>query len=476
MHEQYPFDRPLAFVDLETSGSRIEADRITEVGIVTVDTGGAVSEWSTLVNPGMRIPSFIETLTGISDAMVEDAPPFEHVAEDIARRLEGRLFIAHNVRFDYGFLRREFARIGRPFRPALLCTAKLSRRLFPQYARHNLDALMERHGLQCAARHRALGDAQVLWQFAQVLKDEVDPAVIAAAAQAQSKTVRLAPDVPREALEELPGERGVYALFDRQGEALCVGRAPNLYEGVLARLARSASLAGRFFRADWRFCNGELGARLMEARWVRELAPARHRRSSGSCHAWQWRPGADPPRLVRADMLDAQRLDEAFLLSGSAEQAIKGLAGLARAYRLCPALLGLPDEAQLSQNPTGRACKAHLAGLCAGACCGRETPGMHALRLMTALAPARLQPWPFRGAIGIREGCRGHSSDGWDEAEIQVFRDWRHLGEARDEAELQALLEQAVPRAFDAENYSLLRRFLARRPAGSELLEFHRGA
>jgi DNA polymerase-3 subunit epsilon len=400
--------------------------------------------------------------------MVADAPPFERIADEIARRLEGRLFIAHNVRFDYGFLRREFARIGRPFRPALLCTAKLSRRLYPQHARHNLDALMERHGLQCSARHRALGDAQVLWQFARVLKTEFDPSAIAAAAQSQSRTVQLAPDVPPEALEELPGERGVYALFDRQGAALCVGRAPNLYEGVLARLARSASLAGRFWRVGWKVCKGELGARLLETRWLREFAPAgQRRRPPGNSHVWQWQPASGaPPRLVSADELDPRRLDGAFLLSDSAEQAIKGLAGLARAYRLCPALLGLPGEAQLSQSLAGTPCPACRAGLCAGACCGRETAGAHALRLMMALAPARLQAWPFRGPIGIREG--GHGS--WQESEIHVFHYWKHLGSARDEQELQATLGQADPATFDAESYSLLRRFLDHRPAGSELL------
>ena len=121
--------RPLAFVDLETTGATATADRVTEIGIVEVDEDGSVREWQQLVNPGTRIPPFIEQLTGISNAMVADAPPFAAVADETLRRLEGRLFIAHNARFDYGFLKNEFKRLGITFRAPVLCTVKLSRTL-----------------------------------------------------------------------------------------------------------------------------------------------------------------------------------------------------------------------------------------------------------------------------------------------------------------------------------------------------------
>jgi DNA polymerase-3 subunit epsilon len=101
---------------------------------------------------------------------VADAPSFADVAEEVLERLEGRLFIAHNARFDYGFLKNEFKRAGHDFRATVLCTVKLSRKLFPQHARHNLDSLIERHGLSVSSRHRALGDAQLIHQFWQRLQ------------------------------------------------------------------------------------------------------------------------------------------------------------------------------------------------------------------------------------------------------------------------------------------------------------------
>src|SRR4051794_35629100 len=120
------FAPALAFVDLETTGTLAAADRITEVGIVRVDANGedaaepAVSEWSTLVNPGIPIPPEIQALTGISNQMVRDAPSFARIADEIAARTAGALFVAHNARFDYGFLKHAFARIERRFSARVL--------------------------------------------------------------------------------------------------------------------------------------------------------------------------------------------------------------------------------------------------------------------------------------------------------------------------------------------------------------------
>src|SRR5512139_2658331 len=111
----------LAFIDLETTGGNPAIDRITEIGVVEVD-GDRVSSWSTLVNPERPIPAFIQQLTGIRNEMVADAPTFAEVAEELAERLQGRLFIAHNARFDYGFVKSEYHRIGQRFRADVLCT------------------------------------------------------------------------------------------------------------------------------------------------------------------------------------------------------------------------------------------------------------------------------------------------------------------------------------------------------------------
>ncbi len=187
----------LAFVDLETTGGSPALHRATEVGVIEVSAAG-VREWSSLVNPQTPIPPFIQKLTGITDAMVQDAPPFSMLAAELHARLDGALFVAHNAPFDHGFLQQEFERVGQLFEPRVVCTVKLSRKLFPEHARHNLDALVQRHGLHLpeAERHRALGDARAVWHFWQHVCRNLPQHTLHAALLPQLNAKRKAPRRP----------------------------------------------------------------------------------------------------------------------------------------------------------------------------------------------------------------------------------------------------------------------------------------
>ena len=161
----------LAFVDIETTGSHFERDRITEIGIKTL-ASDQIRVWEQLINPHTFIPQNIQRLTGISPQMVENQPSFDEVARELKQELEGKIFVAHNARFDYGFIKASFKRIGIDFKPKVLCTVKLSRLLFPDQPRHNLDTIISTHGLSVSARHRALGDADLLLQFWRVCESK----------------------------------------------------------------------------------------------------------------------------------------------------------------------------------------------------------------------------------------------------------------------------------------------------------------
>src|SRR5258706_15563678 len=139
------FSSAIAFVDVETTGTSATGDRITEIGIVRVADGELVDEWSTLVNPECSIPEEIRALTGITTPMVRGKPTFSELRREVLERLEGRVFIAHNARFDYGFLKHEFRRTGIAFTADVLCTVRLARRLYPEAIGHGLDALIARH-------------------------------------------------------------------------------------------------------------------------------------------------------------------------------------------------------------------------------------------------------------------------------------------------------------------------------------------
>jgi DNA polymerase-3 subunit epsilon len=157
--------RPLVFLDIETTGGSADRSRITEIGALRVEDGKVTTTYKQLINPEQPIPYFISKLTGITNEMVWDAPTFRDVADDLELFLDGAIFIAHHVVFDYSFIKAEFKRVGYEFNMDRACSVKLSRRLHPEYRRHGLDKIIQRMGLIVEHRHRAFDDAEVIWKF-----------------------------------------------------------------------------------------------------------------------------------------------------------------------------------------------------------------------------------------------------------------------------------------------------------------------
>jgi DNA polymerase III subunit epsilon len=162
-------EKNLAIADVETSGTHAASSRIIEIGILRIEDGKCVETYRSTVNPGKRVPVWITALTGITQEEVNTAPFFEEIIDHVERLTQDAIFVAHNVAFDYSFLEREFARHGRRFSAARLCTARLSRTLFPHLRRHSLSHIIERHGLMVRERHRAWDDAYALWQLLQLV-------------------------------------------------------------------------------------------------------------------------------------------------------------------------------------------------------------------------------------------------------------------------------------------------------------------
>ena len=443
----------LAFVDLETTGGPAQRASITEIGIVEVD-GDEVREWSSLVRPGMRVAPHVARLTGIDDAMLAGAPPFEELAGEVFDRLQGRLLVAHNARFDHGHLRAALRRAGMDFRPRVLCTLKLSRRLFPEERLHGLDALVERHGLQAPGRHRALGDARLLWQFWQRLHERFAPATIREAVRELADRSTLPPHLDAAVLDELPEAPGVYLFYGENELPLYVGKSLRLRDRVMAHFSadhrddRELSLSQQVRRVDWIRAEGEFGALLEEARLVKRLQPTHNRQLRRNRELCAWRLAGDDAglrlELVHAGDLAFGRQESLFGLFRSRREATERLRGLAAEHALCPALLGL------EKLPPGRRCFARQLGRCRGACCGEESRQAHAERLREALRGLEVQAWPYEGPVALREGGTLHVLDGW-----------RYLGAARDEAQVEALLRSGRP-AFDLDIHRILRKAMER--------------
>ncbi|HEX3914191.1 MAG TPA: exonuclease domain-containing protein [Steroidobacteraceae bacterium] len=453
----------LAFVDLETTGGNPAYHRITEIGIVRVRHGELLEEWSSLVNPECPISPYIEAFTGISSEMVVDAPRFADIAALVLDKLRGALFIAHNARFDQTFLRNEFRKIGVAFSAEVLCTVKLSRRLHPEHARHNLDAVMERHGLTCTARHRALGDARVLHDLWQTLRREIpENAFAAAAAHALLPTPKLPGHLSADLADELPDSPGVYRFLGENGVVLYVGRSNSLRNKILAQLAvpnagsREHGLAAQVRNVDWVQTAGELGAMLRESAWIRSQQPLRNRhpKSRADAATLSLDSGSGRMRTARIDMLEPRDLAQSFGVFHSEKDARKALTDIARAQGLCLKVLGLEESAG--------SCFAMQVGKCRGACVGRESLILHTMRLQMALSALKIKSWPFPGRIALRERPTGaFLSDGTRGAEFHVLDQWMYLGSARSDEELAALSAAHAYPAFDVDVYKILQRYFS---------------
>jgi len=437
----------LAIVDLETTGTRAARDRITEIGVIEVEHFEVVAEWSTLVNPGMALPTEVQALTGITHEMLAGAPRFAELAHELHERLAGRVFVAHNARFDYGFLRREFDRAGIKFQAREVCTVKLSRRLYPGGA-HDLDSLIERHGIACRARHRALGDADAVWQFLRVAEREHGAEVVGVVARQVARQPALPPHLERAALEAVPEAPGVYLFHGEQGAPLYIGKSRAMRSRVLQHFSSGAHWLALVHRIDWRRTAGELGALLLEARLVKELAPAfnRHlRREQAVCGLVF---DGKRMRLAAAEEISADTLPFLYGVYRTRRAALQALRTLADAHGLCLRALGM--------EASGRgACFRHQIGRCAGVCAGREGVPAHQGRALAALAPLKSPQWPYRGKVAIVETDATR-----DATEAHIVDRWCYLGAARDEAEVSELVA-AEPR-FDYDHYRILARHLGR--------------
>jgi DNA polymerase III subunit epsilon len=464
------FAPAIAFVDLETTGTTATGDRITEIGIVRVAEGEFLDEWSTLVNPECSIPEDIRVLTGITNEMVRDAPTFSELRREVLERLDGHLFVAHNARFDYGFIKNEFRRVEIAFTADVLCTVRLSRRLYPEAVGHGLDSLVARHGLQEAfisetaprtGRHSALGDARAIWRFVQMLYRDRDAGEIDSAVKRLLKIPSLPPQLAPDALEGLPEGPGVYRFYGVNNLPIYIGKSVNLRDRIRShfssdhRSANDIRLSGEIQRIEFDETAGELGALLRESRLVKELLPLhnyRLRRKMNACFIRLPDLRSAPDIVTNKDIDWAARGPDAEPLFGpfAAKLNVRQLLEqLAAEHGLC--------WRQLGWEKRGGPCFARQVKKCRGACLGEETPQQHNLRLATALCAHRVNDWPFEGRVVIRER---HPDGHFEEA--HVFDRWAHLGTARSEEDLSDLAEARVPVDFDPDIYRILLGYFAR--------------
>jgi len=456
----------LAFVDIETTGSHFERDRITELAIISYGPQG-LQRWSRLIDPGQNIPEHIQQLTGITPDMVTGQGLFAHHAKDILEQLQGKIFVAHNARFDYGFIKASMKRAGYDFTAKVLCTVKLSRRLFPQQDRHNLDTLIRVHDLHVEDRHRAMTDADLLLQFWQKIQERWSDEELLSHVDALLQRPAVPSHLDADLLDEIPEQPGVYIFYAEDRFPLYIGKSRSLRTRVLSHFQntqdrKALKLSMQVRDLDWIQTAGELGALLLEARLIKERLPSLNiqlRRSRELC-SWQLVESEDgylQPVLVNAEQIDWGVQEDLYGVFASRKEALSMLSYIAKEHDFCELRLGLEKPPKKSKKDlsgssftSASPCFAYQLKRCRGACVGAEKALVFNWRLREAMASWHLKTWPYPGPIGIRE-----------EQDVHVVDRWRYLGSAANESEIEELLLAGEPE-FDLDIYKILKKHLGK--------------
>ncbi|MFQ3576053.1 MAG: exonuclease domain-containing protein [Cytophagales bacterium] len=339
-----------AVVDIETSGSNSHKDRIIDIAVVLHDGERVVDAHNWLLNPECKIPAFIQNLTGISDKMVEDMPTMEEVADEIYELLKDKIFVAHNVHFDYSFVKAELKRFGVDFDSKKLCTVKLSRKVVPGLEKYGLSFLSNYFGVENMHRHRALGDAmataEILTQLLQ--QENAEDAIQLLLKKGGDYT--LPAHIDKQMLDELPEEVGVYSFLDHNNKVLYVGKALNVKDRVFSHLSGHTHTQNRLalieqtVKVKHELTGNDLMASILENEEIKKYHPP----FNHALKNYELNTGVyfyeDQNNFMRIAVGKVGKADKPFLVFPSKTQAFGFLIGKLKQNKLCLMLSGMTNE------------------------------------------------------------------------------------------------------------------------------------
>jgi DNA polymerase III subunit epsilon len=452
-------DSPLVFVDIETNGLDHIRGRVIEVAAVRVENGQVVRVFNSLIDPETELPWFITNLTGITTNDVKQAPTFLQIADELDDILKGAVFVAHNVRFDYSFLKQEFKRLNRTFLPKQLCTVKLSKALYPGERSHKLESLITRHGFTFTHRHRAYDDAAVLWQFVQHVRAAFGDETVEAAIAKQIRRPALPKALSPDAVNELPTGPGVYIFNDAAGRPLYVGKSINIRKRVLSHFSRDHDQTKEFKIAqaihdiETRQTAGELEALLLESELVKELQPLYNRQLRRLeklllVRAVPNDEGYITLQLEEAGSIDPDTTANILAVYPRRGRAKDSLNEILKTYELCPKLCGL-------EKASG-ACFLSQLKKCRGACVGKEPAERYNERIRTAFERQNIREWPYHGPVLVQEKNAHEAATGI------VVDQWCVIGTVTQEPYCEPVMATRR-KLFDLDTYKILQTFLGQK-------------
>jgi DNA polymerase III subunit epsilon len=281
-----------AIVDIETTGGFPDQHGMTEIAIVLHNGTEVEGKYETLINPHQSIPPYIANMTGISDKMVSAAPSFSAVAPQIFNLLKDRIFVAHNVNFDYSFVKYHLQQSGYQLNVSKLCTIRLSRKVFPGFKKYGLGHLCRELDIQITNRHRAGGDALATAQILDLVLQNNGMRLIKELLKRDNHSQTLPAHLPEQQVQNLPQLPGVYYFHDQKDKVIYVGKAKNLKKRVLSHFTgldiskKRQELLRTVHRISHVECPTEFIASLFESVEIKRLWPAHNKSQKRFEQVW----------------------------------------------------------------------------------------------------------------------------------------------------------------------------------------------
>lgn len=272
-----------AIVDIETTGGNAGGSRITEIAIIIHDGSNIIERWETLVNPQKEIPPAIFALTGINNEMVCDAPIFDFISEKVLEMLTDRIFVAHNVNFDYSFVRHELEQSGFKWTARKLCTVRAARKIKPGLRSYSLGKLCNSLDIPLINQHRAGGDAEATAILFSQLLEWDNKGHMAKMIKNTAQDQRLPPNLPPQDFEQLPETPGVYYFHNQERKVVYVGKAVNIKKRVASHFSGHSIKPQRqnflrdIYAISFEVCATEFMALLLECTEIKKLWPTYNR-------------------------------------------------------------------------------------------------------------------------------------------------------------------------------------------------------
>lgn len=362
-----------AIIDIETCGGKFEMRRghITDICILIHDGLQVIDKFSTLVNPQCNITPFYMKLSGITNEMVKDAPTFPEIAKKIVEMTEGKIFVAHNVGFDYGFIKDEFGALGYKYKRDTLCTVRLARKLIPGKMSYSLGHLCDQMGIENKARHRAEGDAEATAElFSRLLQIKaLDPKYKNKGVE--EMMVRKVDKIKEYVLRKLPEACGVYYFRNADGEIIYIGKSSNMYNRALSHFNthehKGKKMLFELHSVDYVLTGSELIALLLESEEIKKHKPKFNRMRKGADFTHSIEYFTDKAGILNLRVVPFEEAAQPLLSFNNYASARERLDAWLDEHLLCMRYCGLASEEAVCFN--------HQIKKCNGICCGEEEIG-----------------------------------------------------------------------------------------------------